>query len=254
MKNDKKRKHAEQNITGRKRAEEWLALLAHTIRSIGECVSVTDTENRILFVNDAFSRTYGYAPDELIGQSISIVRSPRTQPPTDEVLYSTRQGGWQGEMVNRKKDGTEFPIALSTSIVRNEEGHVLALVGIALDITERKQAEALLRSSEAQFRALFENALIGIGVADMQGNLLAVNDILLKSGGYDREDIIRISNVGMLYHDPKQREEVLAIFQAEGFVKGREVKFRRKDGTSYDCRLSLVGTTFNGRTFDTSDS
>ncbi|MDP2886585.1 MAG: PAS domain S-box protein [Ignavibacteria bacterium] len=145
------------DITERKRAEEEFALLAHTIRSIGECVSVTDPENKILFVNDAFLRTYGYTRDELIGKPISIVRSPTTEPATDEILHATLQGDWQGELVNRKKDQTEFSIALSTSVVRNEKGQPIALVGIAAEITERKQAEQERESLINELKTALEN-------------------------------------------------------------------------------------------------
>jgi PAS domain-containing protein len=56
----------------------WVTgLLAHALRSISECVSITDTADRILFVNDAFLRTYGYEEDELLGQHISIVRAQK---------------------------------------------------------------------------------------------------------------------------------------------------------------------------------
>ena len=150
-----------QDITERKKAEEEVALLGHTIRSIGECVSVTDTENKILFVNEAFLRTYGYTADELIGKPIAVIRSPRSESAAEKVLSTTLKGGWQGELVNRKKDGTEFPIALSTFVIRNEKGQPIALVGIAADITERKLAEQAskrveerLKSSREQLRAL----------------------------------------------------------------------------------------------------
>jgi len=93
-------------------------MLAHALESAGECVSITDVEDRILFVNEAFLRTYGYAEGELIGRPIGIVRAERT--PADvqhEILPATLDGAWHGELWNRARDGREFPISLATSTV-----------------------------------------------------------------------------------------------------------------------------------------
>ncbi len=131
--------------------------------------------------------------------------------------------------------------------IQDENGDILFRQGFMLDITERKKAEEALRQQEEQFRNLFENAPIGIGVSDMQGNLLAFNDAMMKPGGYSREDILKIGNVAGLYYDAKQREEALALFREQGFIHGYEVKFKRKDGTPYDSMLSLTMATFSGQ-------
>ncbi len=125
------------DITERKRTEKEILILAHTVRGISESVSITDTEDRIMFVNNAFEQTYGYRQDEIIGKPISIVRAQRDK--LIPILSATIEGGWHGEVMNRRKDGTEFPIQLSTSLIRDEQGETLALVGVATDITEAKR-------------------------------------------------------------------------------------------------------------------
>jgi PAS domain S-box-containing protein len=154
-----------EDITERKRAQEALRaseeryrMLARALHSTGECVSITDTEDRILYVNDAFLRTYGYREQELIGQHIGIVRSARTAAEVyDAILPATMAGEWRGELWNRTQEGREFPVSLSTSVVYDEDGRRIALVGVARDITERQQAEQALRCSEEKFRQLAEN-------------------------------------------------------------------------------------------------
>ncbi len=131
------------DITARKQAEEALNLFSHSIKSISECISITDLNNKILFVNQAFLSTYGYTEEEIIGKPIYIIRAD-TASNEDIVLKQTLHGGWEGELLNRKKDGTVFPVSLSTSVVHDENGQPIALVGIALDITERKKAEEAL--------------------------------------------------------------------------------------------------------------
>ncbi len=154
-----------EDITERKRTEEALRaseerhrMLAHTLESAGECISITDIEDRLLYVNPAFLRTYGYEERDLIGQHIGIVRSARSSTEVqDEVLPATLEGAWRGELWNRTREGREFPISLATSVVYDERGRRIALVGIARDISERKQAEQALRSSQEKFRQLAES-------------------------------------------------------------------------------------------------
>lgn len=134
-----------EDITERKRLREKMRLLSHTVESLAECVSITDTADRIIFVNKAFEELYSYKQEELIDKTISIVSSPNNDPKIiQSILPATLDGGWRGEVINRRKDGTEFPVFMSTSKVVDENGEVVALVGVATDITERKQVEKQL--------------------------------------------------------------------------------------------------------------
>ncbi len=137
------------DITERKRAEKEIAMLAHSLKSINECVSITDMEDKILFVNESFLKTYGYSENELIGKNMTIARSPNNPPElTKEILPATIRGGWKGELWNKRKDGSEFPISLSTKVINDKDGKPLGLIGVAHDITERKRAEKELIESK----------------------------------------------------------------------------------------------------------
>jgi PAS domain S-box-containing protein len=99
-------------------------------------------------VNGAFERLYGYRREEVIGSHISVVR-PRGDRANvlEEIRASTIRGDWSGELWNRRKDGSEFPIYLSTAGVRDERGRPEALTGVTTDITERRRAgEAIERA------------------------------------------------------------------------------------------------------------
>ncbi len=102
------------------------------------------------------------------------------------------------------------------------------------------------QESPGLFRALFEQAPIGIGIADMEGNFIEFNDARLKPGEYTREDILKIKNVANLYFDPEEREKALEIASKQGFLDNFEVRFKRKDGTPYYTRMSLTRITFKG--------
>jgi len=150
-----------------------LAFLRAVVQGMREAVTVTDVRNRLLFVNDAFRTLYGYTDEELTGMPIEMVVSRKVDPGTpDTVLVATCEGGWLGELWNRKKDGTEFPIRLSTAPVVNAQGETVALVGVTTDITELKRAEQALRASEAELRGLFAAMQDAVFVTDREGRLL----------------------------------------------------------------------------------
>lgn len=180
------------DITERKNAEQQLLLMAHTIKSINESISITDTNNKILFVNDAFLKTYGYSDlSELLGQNISIVRSSENyQEIIEKILGSTIEKGWQGEIMNQKKDGTVFPISLSTTIVQDEKGDILGMVGVAFDITERKQVEQALQAKEAHLSTLIQTIPDLIWLKDINGVYLTCNKVFESFFGAPIEEII----------------------------------------------------------------
>ncbi len=131
-----------QDISERKHAEEEILMLAHSLKSVNECVSITDEDNRILFVNEAFLKTYGYEENELIGKKIDFLRAPGNKPGIfEEITRTTLNGGWKGELKNIRKDGSIFPIYLSTNIIKDKNGKPVGLIGVASDITIRKRNE-----------------------------------------------------------------------------------------------------------------
>jgi PAS domain S-box-containing protein len=143
------------DITERKQSEKTISMLAQAIRSVSECVSITDMSDRIIYVNNAFLKIYGYEEQELLGRQIQMVRSPQNcDEYVKDILPATLKGGWHGELFNLRKDGTEFPVYLSTSVIRDENNNPLALIGVTTDITDRKKAEAELHESETRNKAL----------------------------------------------------------------------------------------------------
>ena len=135
-----------EDITLRRATEQQMKMLAQTITSMNESVVITDLHNTILSVNPAFLKTYGYKDHEVLGRNVEILR-PGTMLP-GAVAAAIAAGEWTGELVNVRKNGEEFPILLSTSVVRDDLGKAIALVGIARDFTEQKRLQEKLNDAE----------------------------------------------------------------------------------------------------------
>ncbi|BDQ02570.1 PAS domain S-box protein [Ignavibacterium sp.] len=169
------------DITEKKKSQKQIAMFANAFRNISECVIIGDTQDNIIFVNEAFTKTYGYKPEEIIGKNVSLIRSPKN--PThivQKILPQTLKGGWKGELINVKKSGEEFIISLSTSPIYDEKGNLIALTGIVEDITERKQTLQRLAESEERFRSLLDNIIESVIIVDWNGKILFANKSAAK--------------------------------------------------------------------------
>jgi diguanylate cyclase (GGDEF)-like protein/PAS domain S-box-containing protein len=133
-------------ITERKRAEEDLRIAA-TAFEAQEGMIVTDAHLAILRVNRAFAEATGYDADELIGKTPRVLKSGRQDAAFYAAMWQriVREGSWQGELWNRRKDGVEYPEWLTITAVKNAAGEVTHYVGTMTDITERKTAEAQIQ-------------------------------------------------------------------------------------------------------------
>jgi PAS domain S-box-containing protein len=138
------------DVTDKKASEEKIKLLAYALESINECITITDLEDNLTFVNNAFCEIYGYTREEVNGLKIqSVLNNNDPEIIEKNIIKNTMKGEWKGELINKKKNGEQFNISLSTSPIQDDKGEIIALLGVASDITERKQAEQeLIRTKE----------------------------------------------------------------------------------------------------------
>jgi len=129
-----------ENAIKHQRMRSRLRLLSHAVVSTDDCVYITDLEDKITFVNRAFCQTYGYSEEEIIGQDSSILWKGVVNEAEPGSCYQANNG-WEVGFLHRRKDGTQFPVSLTRSDVKDEEGNEVALVVIARDISERMEVE-----------------------------------------------------------------------------------------------------------------
>jgi PAS domain S-box-containing protein len=128
------------DITERKLAEEKISILAQTLKSVTECVCITDMRDKVIFINKSFSRIYGYSTNEIIGKPITFIRSQKNDPAIIKKIFpETLAGGWTGELMNKRKNGEEFRIHLSTSLITDDAGKPIALASVSFEISDNKK-------------------------------------------------------------------------------------------------------------------
>ncbi len=133
-------------IEEKEKVQNKLKLFAHSVKGIKEGIFITNLENETLFINSAFESTFGYYEEELLNKKIPVIFSDSTgEGLKEEVRVNTLRGGWKGELETKRKDGSEFHMYLSTSVIRNDEGKAEAIVGICQDISELKRSETLIK-------------------------------------------------------------------------------------------------------------
>ena len=130
------------DISERKRRETDLRIAATAFES-QEPMMITDANGVIQRVNKAFTKCTGYTTEEAVGQTPRMFKSGRHDAVFYRAMWECIQstGTWQGEIWDRRKNGEVYPIWLTISAVKGEDGVVTHYVGAHLDITERKAAE-----------------------------------------------------------------------------------------------------------------
>jgi len=132
------------DITEKKQAEEAVRLYERMFAYSGEALMITDRDNHILTINATFSQMTGYTIDEVRGQDPKLLASGQTPPETYQMLWASLQasGQWQGELWDRRKDGSVFPKWATISTIRDACGQITHYIAGFTDISERKAAEA----------------------------------------------------------------------------------------------------------------
>jgi diguanylate cyclase (GGDEF)-like protein/PAS domain S-box-containing protein len=128
-------------------------LIAATAFESQESLMITDASGVIIRVNNAFTESTGYAPEEVMGKTPQLLKSGRHSEEFYRDMWKTLlgTGKWQGEVWDRRKNGQVYPKWLAITAVKNGEGKVTHYVGSHIDITARKAAE-----EEIQYLAFYD--------------------------------------------------------------------------------------------------
>ncbi len=199
------------DVTEQKQRAEELRLLQSVVVNTNDAAIVTEAEPidspgpRILYVNEAFTRITGYQPEEVLGKSPRILQGAKTDR---RELQKVREAlaRWEPitvEVINYRKDGSEFWNEFSLVPVGSSDGRYTHWISVQRDTTERKQAEQALRQSEERFRSLIENALDIIIILDLAGNITYVSPSVEKILGYPVTNLVGENILNFIHPDDR---------------------------------------------------
>ncbi|HEY1990873.1 MAG TPA: PAS domain S-box protein, partial [Gammaproteobacteria bacterium] len=233
------------DISARHAAELALSVSEEKYRTLVDYsqdgVFVTQ-EGNYTYVNQAYADMLGFSVAEMTSTPYMNFIAPEDRPFLEEVWRKRRAGQWEKsayEVHLLKKDGVTRILASVRSGPITLNGQ-LASTGTIRDITEERRTQEALLAAEQKFRAIFENAVIGMYQSTPTGQYLRANQALADIFGYASPSALATSvkNIGELYRDPDERRRINADLERTGRVTGREVELRRRDGNGIWVSLS----------------
>jgi PAS domain S-box-containing protein len=191
----------------------------------------------ILDCNEAACKMNGYSRDELVGHSVDVLNGTSgTAAERSAYMTQLRQSGhFQHETYHRHKDGTMFPVEVSTTLLNI--GGYERVIGIDRDISERKRSEAEILRQKQYFEAVVQNSPVAIVVLDQDENILSTNPAFQDLFQYGEAEILG-TNLDGFITTPELREEAA---QYTHQVMRQAVhgigKRLRKDGSLVDVEI-----------------
>jgi len=174
------------DIAERKRTEESLRKLSKAVESSPVSVIITNRQGIIEYVNPMFSEMTGYSPDEIVGMSPALLKSGLMPDSIYRELWSNIKAGktWQGEFCNKKKDGSLYWVRESIGPILDKTGNASHFVGIAEDITKRRQLDEELRLSHDRLEFALDASNTGAWDSNLVTQETTFNDQWYRQLGY----------------------------------------------------------------------
>jgi PAS domain S-box-containing protein len=237
----------------RKAAERRMRLLGTALDRANDAVLITEagplgaSGPRIVYANASFCRESGYALDEIIGQPHGMLHGRDTDPAAVARLRQEMRR-WKparAELLNTRKDGTEFWAEMDLTPITDDAGLPTHWVSIQRDVTARRAAEAAQRRHEASFRMLFQDNPLPMAVmARGTHRFLEVNDAAIAQYGWTRAEFLAKSLPDLDPDHDAAAAEALAAGDYNGNASTTHV---RDDGTELEVRAFVHDTVYAGQ-------
>jgi PAS domain S-box-containing protein len=210
------------------------------VEDIRDVIYELDSQGVVLYISPAIRDLLGFDSSEIIGKNFIELAHKDDLSSLTEWFSELRKSIEKPHDYRISNKSGELRWARTRTRPVMEDGLFKGARGILIDVTAQKHAEEALRQSEERYRSLFENSVMGISQALPDGHLITANTAYAQMYGYTNSEkmMIAVSNVGQLYANPEDREEVLRILTEKGVMEPREIVVVRRDGTRFTV---LVG-------------
>jgi PAS domain S-box-containing protein len=204
-----------------------------------------DMRGRITDYNETYRQMLGYSPAELAGLTYMDITPERWQAFEQDIVEREILPRGYSEVYEKeycRKDGTLLPVELRAFLIKDDSGTNLGIWAIVRDITERKQAEAALRASEGRFRAIFEQAAVGVSECSAQtGEYLRVNQKYCDIVGHLPEELLGRRYQEITHPDDLPTDQDFAQRLIAGKIRtfSLEKRYYRKDGSVIWASLNV---------------
>jgi PAS domain S-box-containing protein len=211
-----------------------------------DAVFIMNLKGEQITVNNKGAEMLGYTAEELSGKSFEdVIASVESQSARNKLrgLLSGKSYG-PYERIVRKKDGTEFPVEITATLIRNAAGEPLFIQSVVRDISEQKEIEETLKESKAMYRILIETSPDAVTVTDLKGNITYVSrqTLLLHRYGSANQLIGKSAFTFICPEDHEKAFKNLKKTLKEGTVKNVEFTLLKKDGSRFigELNASLI--------------
>jgi len=238
------------DITERKKAEKALRESEMKYRALFEfandAVFIMNSNGEQVMVNNKAAEMLGYTLKELSGKSFKDIIAPREYKDAQNKLKGVLAGKSYEpyERVVKCKDGREFPVEVTATLIRNLEGKPLFIQSVVRDITEQKKAQETLEESKEMYRTLIETSPDAVTATDLKGNITYASQRTLQLHGFkSTEELIGMNALDLIVpEDHKRAVNNIKRTLKEGTVRELEYTLLRKDGTRFigELNASLV--------------
>jgi PAS domain S-box-containing protein len=202
------------SATEKLRLEDRLNLFYNAFQHSTDAIILTDLDGVIIDANQAFTDLFGWTRAEAVGSSTRLLRSQKTTEAFYRQMWQAinQHGRWQGEIVNRRKNGSEIPVLLSiTPIYQDREK--IGYMGVEIDLTEKKKIEHQLLQEKAFSESIIETANSLIVGLNLQGQIILFNKKCEEVTGYKKHEVLE-KNWFELFIPPHERARLNEVFAA----------------------------------------
>jgi PAS domain S-box-containing protein len=206
-------------------------------------IGMLSLERKLLDANQALCQMFGMSYDELIGRNPLTVTDIRDHAASTQQFYdllSGKQDTYWGERRYVRKNGEVFWASVTMSVVRDEKGAPLYLIGMFIDIDEQKRTLTQLQESEARFQAMFDNVSVGMAMMTLERRVIMLNQTAQEMIGYSFAELQGIKPADLAYLEDKQIGEDYFDDLAAGRRDSMQVERRyvRKDKSVFWARVT----------------